>query len=153
MLWSHCGGRSTSRLWPPLRGMHAATTLPPSRLPATRRCGGTCLMHFAGRFTPLQHWHHSADFVRFACALSQAVMVHQLSKKATQNPFRKNKGRVVRVLFHPSQVTTTYSMVGGQAADQLHVISVASTEQAMSSPLIPPDSTQVATPRLEDACS
>jgi hypothetical protein len=32
-------------------------------------------------------------------------MVHQLSKKATQNPFRKNKGRVVRVLFHPSQVT------------------------------------------------
>lgn len=41
----------------------------------------------------------------FACARSQAVMVHQLSKKATQNPFRKNKGRVVRVLFHPSQVT------------------------------------------------
>lgn len=35
---------------------------------------------------------------------AQAVMVHQLSKKATQNPFRKNKGRVVRVLFHPTQV-------------------------------------------------
>lgn len=31
----------------------------------------------------------------------QAVMVHQLSKKVTQNPFRKNKGRVVAVLFHP----------------------------------------------------
>lgn len=31
-------------------------------------------------------------------------MVHQLSKKATQNPFRKNKGRVVRALFHPTQV-------------------------------------------------
>jgi ribosome biogenesis protein ERB1 len=36
-------------------------------------------------------------------------MVHQLSKKATQNPFRKNKGRVVRVLFHPSQVTKEHS--------------------------------------------
>lgn len=28
-------------------------------------------------------------------------MVHQLSKHTTQNPFRKNRGRVVRVLFHP----------------------------------------------------
>jgi ribosome biogenesis protein ERB1 len=30
-------------------------------------------------------------------------LVHQLSKKATQNPFRKNKGRVVRVTFHPAK--------------------------------------------------
>ena len=28
---------------------------------------------------------------------AQAVLVHQLSKKATQNPFRKNRGRVVQV--------------------------------------------------------
>ena len=34
---------------------------------------------------------------------SQAVMIHQLSKQATQNPFRKNRGRVQRVLFHPSK--------------------------------------------------
>ncbi len=33
----------------------------------------------------------------------QAVMIHQLSKQATQNPFRKNRGRVSRVLFHPSK--------------------------------------------------
>ncbi len=32
---------------------------------------------------------------------TQAVLVHQLSKHITQNPFRKNRGRVVRVLFHP----------------------------------------------------
>ena len=32
---------------------------------------------------------------------TQAVLVHQLSKHVTQNPFRKNRGRVVRVLFHP----------------------------------------------------
>lgn len=37
------------------------------------------------------------------CQVVQAVMVHQLSKKATQNPFRKNKGRVVAVAFHPKQ--------------------------------------------------
>ena len=30
-------------------------------------------------------------------------MIHQLSKQATQNPFRKNRGRVSRVLFHPSK--------------------------------------------------
>ena len=33
--------------------------------------------------------------------LAQAVLVHQLSKLLTQNPFRKNKGRVVAVEFHP----------------------------------------------------
>ena len=33
----------------------------------------------------------------------QAVLVHQLSKGASQNPFRKNRGRVVRVLFHPAK--------------------------------------------------
>lgn len=29
------------------------------------------------------------------------MLVHQLSRRATQNPFRKSKGRVVRALFHP----------------------------------------------------
>ena len=29
--------------------------------------------------------------------------MHQLSRGASQNPFRKNRGRVVRVLFHPSK--------------------------------------------------
>lgn len=33
----------------------------------------------------------------------QAVLVHQLSKKASQNPFRKNKGRVIRAAFHPTK--------------------------------------------------
>ena len=35
--------------------------------------------------------------------LPQAVLVHQLGKGVTQNPFRKNRGRVVRVLFHPTK--------------------------------------------------
>lgn len=33
----------------------------------------------------------------------QSVLVHQLSKQTTQNPFRKNRGRVMRVAFHPSK--------------------------------------------------
>lgn len=40
---------------------------------------------------------------RSPCAALQAVLVHQLSKGATQNPFRRNRGRVVRVLFHPAK--------------------------------------------------
>ena len=31
----------------------------------------------------------------------QAILVHQLSKQATQNPFRKNRGKIMSVLFHP----------------------------------------------------
>lgn len=38
-----------------------------------------------------------------AAGNTQAVLVHQLSKHSTQNPFRKNKGRVVAVLFHPNK--------------------------------------------------
>lgn len=29
--------------------------------------------------------------------------MHQLAKRASQNPFRKNRGRVVRVAFHPAK--------------------------------------------------
>jgi ribosome biogenesis protein ERB1 len=31
----------------------------------------------------------------------QSVLVHQLSRHSSQNPFRKNRGRVQRVAFHP----------------------------------------------------
>ncbi len=30
-------------------------------------------------------------------------MVHQMSKRVTQNPFKKNRGRVSRVAFHPTK--------------------------------------------------
>lgn len=33
----------------------------------------------------------------------QSVLVHQLARFATQNPFRKNRGRVMRVAFHPTK--------------------------------------------------
>lgn len=34
---------------------------------------------------------------------SQSVVVHQLSKRSSQNPFRKNKGKVTCCAFHPMQ--------------------------------------------------
>ena len=34
---------------------------------------------------------------------SQSVVVHQLSKRSSQNPFRKNKGKVTNCAFHPTQ--------------------------------------------------
>ena len=34
---------------------------------------------------------------------AQAVLVHQLSRRASQNPFRRNRGRVAAVAFHPGK--------------------------------------------------
>lgn len=43
----------------------------------------------------------------------QAVLVHQLSRQATQNPFRKSKGRVTRALFHPTKPFLFVASQGG----------------------------------------
>jgi hypothetical protein len=46
----------------------------------------------------------SSDLPCFIAVLyAQSVLVHQLSRFATQNPFRKNRGRVMRVAFHPAK--------------------------------------------------
>lgn len=50
-------------------------------------------------------WHGRGDYLSTVAPTgnTQAVLVHQLSKRATQAPFRKNRGRVARVLFHPTK--------------------------------------------------
>ncbi|KAF5827641.1 NUC169 domain-containing protein [Dunaliella salina] len=50
-------------------------------------------------------WHSRGDYFSTVAPAgnTQAVLVHQLSKGATQNPFRKNRGRVQRVAFHPTK--------------------------------------------------
>lgn len=50
-------------------------------------------------------WHGAGDYF---CSVApdgntRSVLVHQLSRGASQNPFRKNRGRVVEALFHPSK--------------------------------------------------
>lgn len=50
-------------------------------------------------------WHGRGEYFATVAPTgnTQAVLVHQLSRGASQCPFRKNKGRVGRVVFHPSK--------------------------------------------------
>ncbi|CAH0489408.1 unnamed protein product [Peronospora farinosa] len=50
-------------------------------------------------------WHHKGDYLSTVSpgAGSGAVLIHQLSKRKTQNPFQKSVGQVQCVLFHPSK--------------------------------------------------
>ena len=50
-------------------------------------------------------WHAAGDYFSSVCPKgnTKAVLVHQLSKGHSQNPFRKNKGIVTRALFHPTK--------------------------------------------------
>ncbi|KIZ07232.1 block of proliferation 1 [Monoraphidium neglectum] len=68
---------------------------------AAREGGG---VEIAARH-PVTHvcWHGRGDYFASVAptGATQSVLVHQLSKRATQNPFRKNRGRVTRAAFHP----------------------------------------------------
>ncbi|CAH0517998.1 unnamed protein product [Peronospora belbahrii] len=50
-------------------------------------------------------WHYKGDYLSTVSpgAGSGAVLIHQLSKRKTQNPFQKSVGQVQCVLFHPSK--------------------------------------------------
>ncbi|RLN97770.1 hypothetical protein BBJ28_00021019 [Nothophytophthora sp. Chile5] len=50
-------------------------------------------------------WHNKGDYLATVApgAGSGAVLIHQLSKRKTQNPFHKSVGQVQAVLFHPSK--------------------------------------------------
>lgn len=39
----------------------------------------------------------------FLLAAAKSVLIHQISKHATQSPFRKTQGQVQRVAFHPQK--------------------------------------------------
>lgn len=50
-------------------------------------------------------WHHKGDY--FASVMPngkhRSVVIHQLSKRQSQVPFKKSKGLVQKVLFHPTK--------------------------------------------------
>ena len=50
-------------------------------------------------------WHNGGDYFCSICPKgnTRSVLVHQLSKGQSQNPFRKNRGIVSRALFHPTK--------------------------------------------------
>eukprot|EP00892_Ulva_mutabilis_P006986 jgi/Ulvmu1/465/UM001_0472.1 len=51
------------------------------------------------------HWHGRGDYFVSACpgGASQSVVVHQLSRRSSQAPFRKSKGKVTGCQFHPTK--------------------------------------------------
>jgi ribosome biogenesis protein ERB1 len=51
------------------------------------------------------HWHRKGDyFTTIAPEFGAAsVQIHLLSKKQSQQPFKKNKGLVVKAMFHPTK--------------------------------------------------
>lgn len=50
-------------------------------------------------------WHYKGDYIASVCPSGESacVMIHQLSKKKSQQPFHKNKGEVQCVSFHPNK--------------------------------------------------
>ncbi|KAJ8041693.1 Ribosome biogenesis protein bop1 [Holothuria leucospilota] len=62
-----------------------------------------CLKHFK----PVRQvtWHGKGDY--FSCVIptgqNSSVIIHQLSKRRSQNPFRKSKGLVQCTSFHPTR--------------------------------------------------
>ncbi|KAF9544614.1 Ribosome biogenesis protein erb1 [Mortierella hygrophila] len=50
-------------------------------------------------------WHRKGDYFSTVApdANNSAVLIHQLTKHQTQQPFKKNKGAVQRVMFHPTK--------------------------------------------------
>ncbi|KAF9965816.1 Ribosome biogenesis protein erb1 [Mortierella alpina] len=50
-------------------------------------------------------WHRKGDYFSTVApdANNSAVLIHQLTKHQTQQPFKKTKGAVQRVMFHPTK--------------------------------------------------
>ena len=50
-------------------------------------------------------WHRRGDYFATVAPQSgsQSVHIHQLTKQSSQNPFKKSKGQVQKVAFHPSK--------------------------------------------------
>ena len=64
------------------------------------------------------------DLVNPSTAAGSAVYIHQLSKRRSQNPFKKLKGSVQKVMFHPLRpfffvATQTYVKVYNLAKQEL----------------------------------
>ncbi|KAL6073145.1 Ribosome biogenesis protein 1 [Balamuthia mandrillaris] len=57
--------------------------------------------HAVNRLT----WHRKGDYLATVApmAAKDSILIHQLSKKRTQNPFKRTKGQVQDVAFHPTK--------------------------------------------------
>ncbi|KAK8869603.1 ribosome biogenesis protein ERB1 [Kwoniella newhampshirensis] len=74
--------------------------------PAERERERGVLVYVEVPGTPKQvSWHRKGDYFATVAteASNKSVLIHQLSRHATQSPFRKTPGQVQRVAFHPSK--------------------------------------------------
>eukprot|EP00026_Physarum_polycephalum_P003447 Phypoly_transcript_03458.p1 GENE.Phypoly_transcript_03458~~Phypoly_transcript_03458.p1 ORF type:complete len:809 (+),score=171.03 Phypoly_transcript_03458:210-2429(+) len=63
------------------------------------------LKHTLGKNCNHFAWHHKGDYFSTVCSegISKAVHIHQLSKRNTQAPFKKNIGIINCTAFHPTK--------------------------------------------------
>ncbi|OQS04127.1 hypothetical protein THRCLA_03604 [Thraustotheca clavata] len=66
--------------------------------------GVRIVLHHSGSVTDVA-WHYKGDYLSTVVpsADSCAVLIHQLSKRSSQNPFSKKLGAIQTVAFHPSK--------------------------------------------------
>ncbi|RHZ25031.1 hypothetical protein DYB31_003703 [Aphanomyces astaci] len=66
--------------------------------------GVRAVLHHSGSVTDVA-WHHKGDYLSTVvpAADSSSVLIHQLSKRSSQNPFSKKLGSIQAVSFHPTK--------------------------------------------------
>jgi len=76
-------------------------------------------------------WHHKGDYFSTVCpgASRLAVLIHHMSKKQSQCPFKKSKGLIQCVQFHPSK---PYFFVATQTNVRVYNL----TQQVLSKKLL-----------------
>ncbi|KAJ3002967.1 Ribosome biogenesis protein 1, partial [Thoreauomyces humboldtii] len=77
----------------------------PDAPPPTRHAAGTRLLLTMEKPITYLTWHRKGDYLSTVSpdAGTRSVLLHQLTKRVTQNPFKSAKGLVQRVTFHPSK--------------------------------------------------
>ncbi|KAJ3264447.1 Ribosome biogenesis protein erb1 [Chytriomyces hyalinus] len=71
---------------------------------AASALGHRVILNFSKNVTTVV-WHRKGDYFSTVCpdAGGAAVSIHQISKRQTQNPFKKSYGLVQKVQFHPKK--------------------------------------------------
>ncbi|KAI9030437.1 ribosome biogenesis protein BOP1 [Hyaloraphidium curvatum] len=93
---------------------------------AESRAGIRVVLRFSRKVSSVV-WHRKGDYfaVLNPDAPSSPISVHQLSKRQSQHPFRKSKGAVQKMLFHPTKpflfvATQRYVRVYDLMKQELH---------------------------------
>ncbi|KAJ3152345.1 Ribosome biogenesis protein erb1 [Geranomyces michiganensis] len=100
--WARTGASSTAPIAPDVSA--ADPDAPPPPPPTRYSAGARLVLTFDKPITYLT-WHRKGDYLSTVSpdANTRAVLIHQLTKRVSQNPFKTAKGLVQRVTFHPTK--------------------------------------------------